>query len=86
MPMYLVPGSPEVFLPPVPRFGTAMSEKENVFCAQFQYYTAPPLRHDGLHSWFVENCYEKSSFLCKRSKLGSVQCWLCCVFKYAYNK
>lgn len=86
MPMYLVPGSSEVFLPPDPIFGTAMSEKENVLCAQLQCFHLPTLRRHGLHSWYAENCYEKSSFLCKRSKLGSVQCELCCVFKYAYNK
>lgn len=85
MPMYLVPGSSEVFLPPDPIFGTAMSEKENVLCAQLQCFHFPTLRHHGLHSWYAENCYEKSSFLCKRSKLGSVLTVLC-VFKYAYNK
>lgn len=74
MQMYLVPGSSEVFLPPDPIFGSAMAEKENVLCAQLQYFHFPTLRRHGLHSWYAENCYEKSSFLCKRSKLGSVQC------------
>ncbi|XP_030356298.1 integral membrane protein DGCR2/IDD isoform X8 [Strigops habroptila] len=61
-------GSSEVFLPPDPIFGTAMSEKENVLCAQLQCFHFPTLRHHGLHSWYAENCYEKSSFLCKRSQ------------------
>ncbi|XP_069612996.1 splicing factor ESS-2 homolog isoform X1 [Ranitomeya imitator] len=58
-------GSSEVFLPPVPIFG--MYENENILCAQLQYFYLPSLRHHGLHSWYAENCYEKSSFLCKRS-------------------
>ncbi|CAH2295502.1 integral membrane DGCR2 IDD isoform X2 [Pelobates cultripes] len=61
-------GSSEVFLPPVPIFGTAMSENENILCAQLQCFHLPSLRHHGLHSWYAENCYEKSSFLCKRSQ------------------
>lgn len=61
-------GSSEVFLPPDPIFGTAMSENENVLCAQLQCFHFPTLRHHGLHSWYAENCYEKSSFLCKRSQ------------------
>ncbi|RMC05926.1 hypothetical protein DUI87_17471 [Hirundo rustica rustica] len=61
-------GSSEVFLPPDPIFGTAMCEKENVLCAQLQCFHFPTLRHHGLHSWYAENCYEKSSFLCKRSQ------------------
>ncbi|KAG8455894.1 hypothetical protein GDO86_001912 [Hymenochirus boettgeri] len=61
-------GSLEVFLPPVPIFGTAMSENENILCAQLQCFHLPSLRHLGLHSWYAENCYEKSSFLCKRSQ------------------
>ncbi|XP_065273669.1 integral membrane protein DGCR2/IDD isoform X3 [Emys orbicularis] len=61
-------GSSEVFLPPDPIFGTAMSENENVLCAQLQCFHLPTLRHHGLHSWYAENCYEKSSFLCKRSQ------------------
>ncbi|XP_040204558.1 integral membrane protein DGCR2/IDD isoform X1 [Rana temporaria] len=61
-------GSSEVFLPPVPIFGSAMSENENILCAQLQYFHLPSLRHHGLHSWYAENCYEKSSFLCKRSQ------------------
>lgn len=69
IPMHLVLGSSEVFLPPDPIFGTAMSENENVLCAQLQCFHFPTLRHHGLHSWYAENCYEKSSFLCKRSKL-----------------
>ncbi|KAM6112110.1 integral membrane protein DGCR2/IDD isoform 2-T2 [Pterocles gutturalis] len=60
-------GSSEVFLPPDPIFGTAMSENENVLCAQLQCFHFPTLRHHGLHSWYAENCYEKSSFLCKRN-------------------
>lgn len=59
-------GSSEVFLPPVPIFG--MYENENILCAQLQYFYLPSLRHHGLHSWYAENCYEKSSFLCKRSQ------------------
>ncbi|XP_027507823.1 integral membrane protein DGCR2/IDD isoform X3 [Corapipo altera] len=61
-------GSSEVFLPPDPRFGRAMSEKENVLCAQLQCIHHHNFRHQGLHSWYAENCYEKSSFLCKRSQ------------------
>ncbi|KAE8634667.1 hypothetical protein XENTR_v10002398 [Xenopus tropicalis] len=61
-------GSAEVFLPPVPIFGTAMSDNENILCAQLQCFHLPSLRHLGLHSWYAENCYEKSSFLCKRSQ------------------
>lgn len=45
-----------------------MSESDNVFCAQLQCFHFPTLRHQDLHSWHAENCYEKSSFLCKRSK------------------
>ncbi|OCT98286.1 DiGeorge syndrome critical region gene 2 S homeolog isoform X2 [Xenopus laevis] len=59
-------GSAEVFLPPVPIFGTA--DNENILCAQLQCFNLPSLRNLGLHSWFAENCYEKSSFLCKRSQ------------------
>ncbi|XP_005990215.1 integral membrane protein DGCR2/IDD isoform X2 [Latimeria chalumnae] len=61
-------GSSEVFLPPGPIFGAVMSEQENVLCAQLQYFHFPTLRHNGLHSWYAENCYEKSAFLCKRSQ------------------
>ncbi|XP_068064981.1 integral membrane protein DGCR2/IDD isoform X1 [Anomalospiza imberbis] len=61
-------GSSEVFLPPDPIFRSAMAEKENVLCAQLQCFLLPTLRHHGLHSWYAENCYEKSSFLCKRSQ------------------
>nr|XP_033812464.1 integral membrane protein DGCR2/IDD isoform X2 [Geotrypetes seraphini] len=61
-------GSSEVFLPPVPIFGTAMSENENVLCAQLQCFHFPTLRYHGFHSWYAENCYEKSAFLCKRSQ------------------
>uniref|UniRef100_F7D5T7 DiGeorge syndrome critical region 2 n=1 Tax=Ornithorhynchus anatinus TaxID=9258 RepID=F7D5T7_ORNAN len=61
-------GSSEVFLPPDPIFGPAMSESEKVLCAQLQCFHFPTLRHHGLHSWYAENCYEKSSFLCKRSQ------------------
>ncbi|XP_075072171.1 integral membrane protein DGCR2/IDD isoform X8 [Mixophyes fleayi] len=61
-------GSSEVFLPPVPIFGTALSENENILCAQLQYFHLPTLRHHGLHSWYAENCYVKLSFLCKRSQ------------------
>ncbi|XP_058137782.1 integral membrane protein DGCR2/IDD isoform X5 [Dasypus novemcinctus] len=61
-------GSSEVFLPPDPIFASAMSENENVFCAQLQCFHFPTLRHHDLHSWHAENCYEKSSFLCKRSQ------------------
>uniref|UniRef100_A0A6I8P0T3 DiGeorge syndrome critical region 2 n=1 Tax=Ornithorhynchus anatinus TaxID=9258 RepID=A0A6I8P0T3_ORNAN len=60
-------GSSEVFLPPDPIFGPAMSESEKVLCAQLQCFHFPTLRHHGLHSWYAENCYEKSSFLCKRN-------------------
>ncbi|XP_042818687.1 integral membrane protein DGCR2/IDD isoform X2 [Panthera tigris] len=61
-------GSSEVFLPPDPIFASAMSESDNVFCAQLQCFHFPTLRHHDLHSWHAENCYEKSSFLCKRSQ------------------
>lgn len=61
-------GSSEVFLPPNPTFSTAVSENENILCAQFQCSHFPTLRHRGFHSWYAENCYEKSSFLCKRSQ------------------
>ncbi|XP_032931601.1 integral membrane protein DGCR2/IDD isoform X3 [Catharus ustulatus] len=61
-------GSSEVFLPPDPTFDSAISEKENILCAQLQCFRSPALRHDGFHSWYAENCYEKSSFLCKRSQ------------------
>ncbi|KAM4708386.1 integral membrane protein DGCR2/IDD [Discoglossus pictus] len=61
-------GSSEVFLPPVPKFGNPMSENENILCAQMQLFYYPPLSHSGLHSWFAENCYERSSFLCKRGQ------------------
>ena len=57
-----------MFLPPDPIFASAMSESDNVFCAQLQCFHFPTLRHHDLHSWHAENCYEKSSFLCKRSK------------------
>nr|KAF6311701.1 DiGeorge syndrome critical region protein 2 [Pipistrellus kuhlii] len=60
-------GSSEVFLPPNPIFASAMSESENVFCAQLQCFHFPTLRNHDLHSWHAENCYEKSSFLCKRN-------------------
>ncbi|KAM3826206.1 integral membrane protein DGCR2/IDD isoform 1-T1 [Vipera latastei] len=61
-------GSSEVFLPPNPTFSTSLSENENILCAQFQCSHFPILRHHGFHSWYAENCYEKSSFLCKRSQ------------------
>ncbi|XP_032953104.1 integral membrane protein DGCR2/IDD isoform X3 [Rhinolophus ferrumequinum] len=61
-------GSSEVFLPPDPIFASAMSESDSVFCAQLQCFHFPTLRHHDLHSWHAENCYEKSSFLCKRSQ------------------
>ncbi|XP_070936106.1 integral membrane protein DGCR2/IDD isoform X6 [Macaca nemestrina] len=61
-------GSSEVFLPPDPIFASAMSENDNVFCAQLQCFHFPTLRHHDLHSWHAESCYEKSSFLCKRSQ------------------
>ncbi|XP_060125687.1 integral membrane protein DGCR2/IDD isoform X5 [Zootoca vivipara] len=61
-------GSSEVFLPPNPTFSTSVSENENILCAQFQCSHFPTLRHRGFHSWYAENCYEKSSFLCKRSQ------------------
>lgn len=61
-------GSSEVFLPPDPIFASAMSESDNVLCAQLQCFHFPTLRHHDLHSWHAESCYEKSSFLCKRSK------------------
>lgn len=61
-------GSPEVFLPPDPIFASAMSENDNVFCAQLQCFHFPTLRHHDLHSWHAESCSEKSSFLCKRSQ------------------
>ncbi|XP_023384033.1 integral membrane protein DGCR2/IDD isoform X3 [Pteropus vampyrus] len=60
--------SSEVFLPPNPIFASAMSESDNMFCAQLQCFHFPTLRHHDLHSWHAENCYEKSSFLCKRSQ------------------
>lgn len=62
--------STEVFLPPeqVPTFGMTISEQENVLCAQLQCSHFPSLRHHGLHSWYAENCNEKSAFLCKRSQ------------------
>ncbi|XP_069850427.1 integral membrane protein DGCR2/IDD isoform X5 [Dipodomys merriami] len=61
-------GSSQVFLPPDPIFTSAMSENDNVFCAQLQCFHFPTLRHHDLHSWHAESCYEKSSFLCKRSQ------------------
>lgn len=61
-------GSPEVFLPPDPIFASAMSETDDVLCAQLQCFHFPTLRHHDLHSWHAESCAEKSSFLCKRSK------------------
>ncbi|XP_033900714.1 integral membrane protein DGCR2/IDD-like isoform X2 [Acipenser ruthenus] len=63
-------GSTEVFLPPerVPIFGTTMPDHENVLCAQLQWFHLPTIRNYGLHSWYAENCYEKSAFLCKRSQ------------------
>ncbi|MEJ1283399.1 DiGeorge syndrome critical region gene 2 [Cricetulus griseus] len=61
-------GSSEVFLPPDPIFASAMSESDNVFCAQLQCFHFPTLRHHDLHSWHAESCSEKSSFLCKRSQ------------------
>ncbi|XP_072356050.1 integral membrane protein DGCR2/IDD isoform X3 [Scyliorhinus torazame] len=62
--------SSEVFLPPekVTFFGMTISEQENVLCAQLQCSHFPSLRHRGLHSWYAENCNEKSAFLCKRSQ------------------
>ncbi|XP_072356039.1 integral membrane protein DGCR2/IDD isoform X2 [Scyliorhinus torazame] len=61
--------SSEVFLPPekVTFFGMTISEQENVLCAQLQCSHFPSLRHRGLHSWYAENCNEKSAFLCKRN-------------------
>lgn len=67
-PLVSLTGSPEVFLPPDPIFASAMSENDNVFCAQLQCFHFPTLRHHDLHSWHAESCSEKSSFLCKRSK------------------
>ncbi|XP_007908282.2 integral membrane protein DGCR2/IDD [Callorhinchus milii] len=66
--------STEVFLPPkkVPRFGMTISDQETVLCAQLQCSHSPSLRHHGLHSWYAENCNEKSAFLCKRSIGGVV--------------
>ncbi|XP_075389455.1 integral membrane protein DGCR2/IDD isoform X2 [Tenrec ecaudatus] len=61
-------GSSDVFLPPDPIFASAMSENNNVLCAQLQCFHFPTLRQHNLHSWHAENCYEKSSFLCKRSQ------------------
>ncbi|XP_069476039.1 integral membrane protein DGCR2/IDD isoform X5 [Ambystoma mexicanum] len=61
-------GSSEVFLPPVPIFASALSESENVLCAQLLCVHFPTLRRHGFHSWYAENCYEKSAFLCKRSQ------------------
>lgn len=57
-----------MFLPPDPIFASAMSENDNVFCAQLQCFHFPTLRHHDLHSWHAESCSEKSSFLCKRSQ------------------
>lgn len=65
---FVISGSSEVFLPPNPTFSTSVSENENILCAQFQCSHFPTLRHRGFHSWYAENCYEKSSFLCKRSE------------------
>ncbi|KAJ1093765.1 hypothetical protein NDU88_006857 [Pleurodeles waltl] len=61
-------GSSEVFLPPVPIFASDLSESENVLCAQLLCVHFPTLRRHGFHSWYAENCYEKSAFLCKRSQ------------------
>ncbi|XP_053135985.1 integral membrane protein DGCR2/IDD isoform X2 [Hemicordylus capensis] len=61
-------GSSEVVLPPPPTHSSAVSESENILCAQFQCSHFPTLRHHGFHSWYAENCYDKSSFLCKRSQ------------------
>uniref|UniRef100_UPI00398F735B integral membrane protein DGCR2/IDD n=1 Tax=Pristiophorus japonicus TaxID=55135 RepID=UPI00398F735B len=60
----------EVFLPPekVPIFGMTIPEQENVLCAQLQCFHFPSLRHHGLHSWYAENCNQKSAFLCKRGQ------------------
>ncbi|XP_069789734.1 integral membrane protein DGCR2/IDD isoform X3 [Narcine bancroftii] len=62
--------STEVFLPPdqVPTFGMTISEQETVLCAQLQCSHFPSLWNHGLHSWYAENCNEKSAFLCKRSQ------------------
>ncbi|MBZ3880803.1 Integral membrane protein DGCR2/IDD [Sciurus carolinensis] len=51
-----------------PVFTLAMSENDNVFCVQLQCFHFPTLRHYDFHSWHAESCYEKSSFLCKRSQ------------------
>lgn len=73
-PPYVSPtGSSEVFLPPDPIFASATSESDNVLCAQLQCFHFPTLRHHDLHSWHAESCYEKSSFLCKRSKPPRLQ-------------
>lgn len=71
---FFIAGSTEVFLPPerVPIFGTTMPDHENVLCAQLQWFHLPTIRNYGLHSWYAENCYEKSAFLCKRSKWGAL--------------
>ncbi|XP_007490522.1 integral membrane protein DGCR2/IDD isoform X3 [Monodelphis domestica] len=62
-------GPSEDFLkPPDPIFASAVPENDNVLCAQLQCFHFPTLRHHDLHSWYAENCYEKSSFLCKRSQ------------------
>ncbi|KAF6080949.1 DiGeorge syndrome critical region gene 2 protein [Phyllostomus discolor] len=60
-------GSSKVFLPPDPKLTLAMSESDSVLCAQLHCFHFPTLRHHDLHSWHAENCYEKSSFLCKRN-------------------
>ncbi|XP_053520790.1 integral membrane protein DGCR2/IDD isoform X3 [Artibeus jamaicensis] len=61
-------GSSKVFLPPDPKLTSAMSESDSILCAQLHCFHFPTLRHHDLHSWHAENCYEKSSFLCKRSQ------------------
>lgn len=61
-------GSSEVVMPPDSILSSAQSESDGVFCAQLQCFHFPILRHHDLHSWHAESCYEKSSFLCKRSK------------------
>ncbi|XP_044530423.1 integral membrane protein DGCR2/IDD isoform X4 [Gracilinanus agilis] len=60
--------SEDFLKPPDPIFASAVPENDNVLCAQLQCFHFPTLRHHDLHSWYAENCYEKSSFLCKRSQ------------------
>lgn len=48
-------------------FVLVVFENDNVFCVQFQCFYFFILWYYDFYSWYVESCYEKFLFLCKRS-------------------